>query len=70
MAERETRSKALEWYENLNKLTLVGALGFAVVASFVAPALVVPALALAAVDVAQIVVINQINRRRPQPQAA
>lgn len=66
MASPEIRSQVLEGYKNLNKLTLVGALGFAAVASFVAPSLVVPALGIAAFDATQIIVINKINKKEKQ----
>lgn len=56
----EVRSRGLEAYKNLNKLTLVGALGVAV---FV-PALAVPALGMAAVDVGQIYFIDKINKKK------
>ena len=65
----EVRSQGLEFYKNFNKLTLVGSLGFAFVAAFVAPELVAPALLLAAIDVGQIVLIDNLNKK-PQPQVA
>ncbi|MBI4098188.1 MAG: hypothetical protein HY426_04080 [Candidatus Levybacteria bacterium] len=68
MAEQETRIKPLEWYKNLNKVTLVGALGVAGV-SAVVPALhplVVPSLLWAGSDAFQIVVIDKINKKKPQ----
>lgn len=67
---RETRSRPLEWYKNVNKVTLVGFLGFAGVAAFVAPPLVVPALTLAAIDAGQIVVINRINKKKLRDEQA
>lgn len=64
MAGPEVRSGALEGYKNFNKLTLTGSLGFAAIAAFVAPALVGPALGLAALDIGQILVINNINKKK------
>jgi hypothetical protein len=66
MTNQEVRSRPLQWYENFNKLTLVGALGVAAVAA-VTPGLsplVVPALTLAAVDAGQIIIINRINKKK------
>lgn len=57
---QEVRSKGLEAYKNLNKLTLAGSLGVAVLV----PVLAVPALTLAAVDVGQIYAINKINKKK------
>ncbi len=59
----EARSQALEKYKNFNKLTFVGSLGVAGVSAFVAPPLVVPALGFAAIDGAQIIAINKINKK-------
>lgn len=58
----EVRSQSLELYKNVNKVTLVGALGVAI---FV-PALIVPALALATIDLGQIIAINRINRKKQE----
>jgi hypothetical protein len=68
MKEQEgKRSKILEVLKNVNKLTLVGFLGFAVVAAVVAPELVVPALSLAAIDAGQVIVIDKINKKKSNP---
>lgn len=61
MKEQEgKKSRVLELYKNVNKLTMIGFLGFAAVA-----ALVVPALSLAAVDAGQMIVIDRINKKKP-----
>ena len=65
MKEQEKpRSRLLEAYKKLNKLTLAGFLGFATVAAFVAPHLVVPALYLAALDLGQVLIINRVNKKK------
>ena len=65
MKEQEgKKSRVLELYKNINKLTMVGFLGFAAVAAVVAPVLVVPALSLAAVDAGQMIVIDRINKKK------
>ena len=69
MASPETRSKALDVYKEVNKITLVGALGFAAFAAFYAPELVIPALAVAAFDATQIVLINHFNKKENSPKA-
>lgn len=66
--EKEVKSRGLEWYKNFNKLTLVGSLGFAVVAAHIAPVLVIPALGLAAYDFGQIVVLDKINKKKDKEQ--
>jgi len=53
------RGGIVEGYKKLNKLTMSGALGVAVIGAFFAPALIVPALAWAVVDGGQIVAINK-----------
>jgi hypothetical protein len=65
--QEQKRSKLLELYKNVNKLTMIGFLGFAAVAAFVAPALVIPALGLAAVDFGQMKVIDRINKKKQNP---
>lgn len=68
MKEQEgKKSKVLEGLKNINKLTMVGFLGFAGVAAFVAPELVVPALSLAAVDGGQVLLINKLNSKKNKP---
>lgn len=68
MKEQEKpRSRLLEAYKKLNKLTLAGFLGFATVAAFVAPHLVVPALYLAALDLGQVLIINRVNKKKENP---
>ena len=65
MKEQEgKKSKVLELYKNINKLTMIGFLGFAAVSAIVAPALVVSALSLAAVDAGQMIVIDKINKKK------
>lgn len=61
----QPRHKSLEVYKNVNKLTLAGSLGVAVLV----PPLAVPALALAAVDGAQIYAINRINKKKEAQQS-
>jgi len=63
----QKRNRLLEWYKNVNKLTFAGFLGFAGVAAFVAPPLVVPALSLAAIDGGQIFIIDRINKKKQNP---
>lgn len=63
--QEQKRSKILELYKNVNKLTMVGFLGLAAVSAVVAPALVVPALGLAAIDGGQMIVIDRINKKKP-----
>ena len=63
MANKEVGNRVLDWYKEINKLTLIGALGFAAVAAFVAPALVNPALTIAAIDAGQMVFINSVNKK-------
>lgn len=65
--KQQPRSRLLEAYKKLNKLTLAGFLGFATVAAFVAPHLVVPALYLAALDAGQILIINRVNKKKDIP---
>jgi len=65
MKEQEKpRSRLLEVYKKLNKLTLAGFLGFAIVAAFVAPHLVIPALSLAVIDAGQVLVIDRVNKKK------
>jgi hypothetical protein len=65
MKEQEAKkSKLLEGLKNVNKLTMVGFLGFAGVAAFVAPELVIPALGLAAVDFGQMKIIDRLNKKK------
>lgn len=61
--ETEVRSKGLEAYNTFNKIALTAELGFAAVAAFVAPELVVPALTLAALNVGEIILLNNINKK-------
>ena len=61
----QPRHKSLEVYKNVNKLTLAGSLGVAVLV----PPLAAPALALAAVDGAQIYAINRINKKKEVQQS-
>lgn len=42
-------------------------MGFAGVAAFVAPHLVIPALSLAVVDAGQVLIIDRINKKRSNP---
>lgn len=65
--EEGKKSRVLELYKNVNKLTMIGFLGFAAVAAIVAPALVIPALSLAAVDLGQIVIIDRFNKKKANP---
>lgn len=58
------RGGFVESYKKLNELTLVGALGVAIVGAFFAPSLVAPAIAFAAFDGAQIVAINEYQKRK------
>ncbi|MBI3984467.1 MAG: hypothetical protein HY344_00795 [Candidatus Levybacteria bacterium] len=65
MIEQEKpRSRLLEIYGKFNRLTLAGFLGFAGVAAFVAPHLVIPALSLAVIDAGQVMVIDRINKKK------
>ena len=61
----EVRRRSLETYKNFNKFTHAGALGVAILV----PALAVPALTLAAVDGAQIIAINEFNKKKSGPVA-
>jgi hypothetical protein len=61
--QEQKKSKFLEAIKNVNKLTMVGFLGFAGVAAFVAPELVIPALGLAAVDFGQMKIIDRLNKK-------
>lgn len=54
----------IEGYKKINKITMTGALGVAVVGALFAPALIAPALAIAAVDGAQIIGIDKYQKWR------
>ena len=62
--KQQTRSRLLEVYGKLNRLTLAGFLGFATLAAFVAPHLVIPALSLAVIDAGQVLVIDRVNKKK------
>ena len=68
MANPERRSRLLDWYGNVNRVTFVGAVGVAGAAAVVPPLspLLVPAVGWAAVDGFQIVFIDKINKKGKQ----
>ena len=66
--KQQTRSRLLEVYGKFNRLTLAGFLGFATLAAFVAPHLVIPALSLAVIDAGQVLVIDRVNKKKEKPE--
>ena len=57
-------NRGLDTWQEINKITLVGALGFAAVAAVVAPPLVTPALTIAVIDGGQMLAINHLRNNR------